>query len=73
MKSQFGPNKLCLLPPDLVVRRPLCDLFGHETGFIPWSVGKYYLLPGARIPWTFLVHVLMKPSLENLEHYLASV
>ena len=49
IKSQFGPNKLCLLALDLVVRRPLCDLFGHETGFIPWSVGKYYLLPGARI------------------------
>ena len=23
--------------------------------------------------WTFLVHVLMKPSLENLKHYLASM
>ena len=38
-----------------------------------WSVVPLPFLNPAWIHWKFLVHELLKPSLENFEHYLASV
>ena len=44
---------------------------------IPWMLAISSLVPfpfkSSLYIWTFLVHVLLKPSLKDFEHYLASV
>ena len=52
--------------------------------FLHWQVGSLSLVPPGKPPdyvysilnnstWNFMVHVLLKPGLENFEHYFTSV
>ena len=42
------------------------DVGNLISGFSAFSKSSLYI-------WTFMVHVLLKPGLENFEHYFASV
>ena len=44
----------------------LMDVGNLTSGFSAFSKSSLNI-------WTFMVHVLLKPGLENFEHYLASV
>ena len=56
------------------------DVFLELSCFFDDPVGVRNLIPGSSVfsktslnIWTFSVHVPLKPSLENFEHYFASV
>ena len=56
------------------------DVFLELSYFFDYPVGVRNLIPGSSVfsktslnIWTFSVHVPLKPSLENFEHYFASV
>ena len=61
-----------------VVNKAEIDVFLEYFFYDPTNVGD--LISGSSVfsktilnIWNFMVHVLLKPSLENLEHYFTSV
>ena len=61
-----------------VVNKAEIDVFLEYFFYDPTNVGD--LISGSSVfsktilnIWNFMVHVLLKPSLENFEHYFASV
>ena len=61
-----------------VVNKAEIDVFLEYFFYDPTNVGD--LISGSSVfsktilnIWNFMVHVLLKPSLENFEHYIASV
>ena len=65
-------------PGHLCLGKRLADLIKHE-GVSPWGGVYIGVLRGSGADhwevniWKFMVHVLLKPGLENFEHYFASV
>ena len=63
-----------------IVNKAEIDVFLELSCFINDSVDAGNLISGSSAlskfslnTWKFLVHVLLKPSLKNFEHYLASM
>ena len=63
-----------------VVNKAEVDVFLEFSCFLydPMNIGNlisnYYAFSKSRLNiWKFWVHVLLKPGLENFEHYFASV
>ena len=63
-----------------VVNKAEVDVFLEFSGFLYDPMGAGNLISGSSAYsksslniWKFLVHVLLKPSLENFEHYFVSV
>ena len=63
-----------------IINKAEVDFFWNSLAFsmIQWVVGN--LISGSSAfsksslnIWKFLVHILLKPGLENFEHYFASV
>ena len=51
----------------------LCCFFDDPTDVGNLISGSFAFLKSSLNIWKFLVHVLLKPGLENFEHYFASV
>ena len=60
-----------------VVNKAEVDVFLELSGFFddPMDVGNSILIPTPFLnpAWKFTVHILLKPGLENFEHYFTSM
>ena len=63
-----------------VVNKAEIDVFLEVSCFFDDPVDVGYLIVGSSVfsktslnIWKFMVHVLLKPGLENFEHYITSV
>ena len=63
-----------------IVNKTEVDIFLEVSCFLDYPMDVGTLISGSSVfsksnlnIWKFLVHVLLKPSLENVEHYFASV